>query len=669
MFVLSPAAAAPRSLPMLKAAVLVLLAAVAGFPLSSLFHPGGDLPVLFRVAVAALLLTAAVRPAVALLIFAGLGPLSPVFGTLFGFSVRLNEPMALAVLTGWLLNEARRAAGSSPSVGRLPALAPGLLLAATVAASCAVQVAVAGAWLPTLDARAWDAALTSLRTYFAGPPVLDAIRRGSGLLESLGLFAAAAVLVRREPALADRLTRMLVIGVTGVAVLSVNRLLEISLRAEEPFGPSLLKFLLSSRISPVFPDVNAAGSYFALVLPFGAALGAPRGRWQWLWLVPSLLMGVAAWLTASRAAVLAIFLAPLVVFALAAYTRRRALRTRVACLLGVGAVTVAITAAALYGPQLRSTSIAHAFDFRMGLVGAALRMSAVDPLFGVGNGRFQEFVYGFSHPDLRPLIGGENAHNNYLQLLAELGLLGLGLFLATVVTSLVPGIAAVRRGARDRVLGALLVGSVGFHITCLAGHPLLIPDVAFIFFLVCGITAAHGLHVRDSVSATAPRATRWPRLVVAAVAVLLVATLPGRLTHALDHEDLESAWVGFGEWRVDAEEVRYRALPGVGRLWVPADARFVRLPVRLPEGSFTPIVLRMTMDGRAANAVRVEGRGWQWLEAVVPPPSNGRRFLPVVLSSECGGGADCTVEVGRLWLQVSPVRRTTTLQTGRRRER
>src|SRR6185436_1236366 len=97
---------------------------------------------------------------------------------------------------------------------------------------------------------------------------------------------------------------------------------------------------------------------------------------------------------------------------------------------------------------------------------------------------------------------GENAHNNFIQILAELGSFGLAGFLWLVAAFLF----AARKGV-DRVevrqapeaagpeTGAdwtaaqlgLSGGVVAFLLSCLVSHPLLNTEVFWLFLLVTGV--------------------------------------------------------------------------------------------------------------------------------------------------------------------------------------
>ena len=83
------------------------------------------------------------------------------------------------------------------------------------------------------------------------------------------------------------------------------------------------------------------------------------------------------------------------------------------------------------------TPTATALGFRAEFAATGLRMGAARPVFGVGIGRYYTLSSEFSSPRLRATYPHENAHNNFLQVLAELGVVGLAAFVSVL------GLAAV----------------------------------------------------------------------------------------------------------------------------------------------------------------------------------------------------------------------------------
>lgn len=81
---------------------------------------------------------------------------------------------------------------------------------------------------------------------------------------------------------------------------------------------------------------------------------------------------------------------------------------------------------------------------------AAVRVFLDYPSIGVGPGMFKAYSEEYGNRDaLRRIEGGRRAHSLYLEIAAENGALGLGLFLAALLVTLV-GLAGARRANLDR---------------------------------------------------------------------------------------------------------------------------------------------------------------------------------------------------------------------------
>ena len=86
--------------------------------------------------------------------------------------------------------------------------------------------------------------------------------------------------------------------------------------------------------------------------------------------------------------------------------------------------------------------------FREQFFQTSLRMIGARPLFGVGVGQYYRTSPLFLSPQLAWTYGSENAHNYFLQIGGELGLVGLGLFVVWL------GAAIARAGAGARARAA-----------------------------------------------------------------------------------------------------------------------------------------------------------------------------------------------------------------------
>ena len=111
------------------------------------------------------------------------------------------------------------------------------------------------------------------------------------------------------------------------------------------------------------------------------------------------------------------------------------------------------------------SSATQEFGGRPEIFKAALYMFSAFPWLGIGQGEFyrQSSNEGFSHSFLLSAWGGENAHNYFLQTLAETGLIGIGIFLFVLLAPifLTPKRSELKVGLI--ALGSLFLGNLYSH--------------------------------------------------------------------------------------------------------------------------------------------------------------------------------------------------------------
>ena len=534
----------------------------------SIFHqPVGWLP---GVAVTGLGLGAAVSSYNALLIIAGLGPLSAtIFALLRNSSMGLDfgEAIVLAFLSGCCV---RRVVQSRPlAVPRPFALATGVLLLLALT-SGVVDATVLRVERP-------DLTLTDLTQYFF---TRDYFLRGNTLratmlfLEGIALMVMTADTCGGDRLRRDRLLRMMVVGAATAAFLNGIKILT-SAMLQPDVWTVFFRYLASARVNIHFPDLNAAGSYFALML-FVAVGFIPRAR------VPAamatVVIAVGLWIAGSRTALAAALGgACLVSIAAAPFRRSRVALAIAAAALSAGAIFVAWK---LY-PQGRNVTVDDALASRIVYGKIAVDLTMTHPWFGVGLGNFFELSDVYQN----------NAHNNFLQVSAELGIPALLLFMFLLWFAVR---ASWREEERWGPARGLSVGLAVFLLTCLAGHPLLISGAAYPFWMALGLgvccvpPAASGVRARSA----------------AVAAILIIAvTLPFRTSAAARAADVEHASVGFSRWQQQADGLRYRWAGGRASFFVSPAARSVRIPLRLGPLAPPAVEVRLFLDGIEANRV------------------------------------------------------------------
>jgi putative inorganic carbon (hco3(-)) transporter len=539
-------------------------------------------------------------PAWGLLLVAVLAPLGRSIAPFIGPpNFRVSEAVIVAFLVGWAIRAVPDRRGP-----RVPAAGVAWLFAVAVMSS------VAGlAWQMRVHPGALTTAvdLFAHAYYFIAGDSLGAAD-AARLLEGLALVSATVMLFRQRPSLAETLPCALAVPAAIAALTSVLEWRRVG----------------GYRVSGHVADVNAAGSYFALILC--VALGMTwhaRGRRQALWAAATVAAGVGLWFSESRTALVAVSLVLLVAatwFVVAPW--KAAARAAVISAMLLAGIGVA---------AFRIHQVNFGVDYREQFYATSARMIATRPLFGIGVGQYFTASVLFLSPQLAWNYGFENAHNNFLQIGAELGLVGLGLFVVWLAAGFRRAIRALAIAPRDPRLLGITAGAAAFVITWTGSHPLLVGEVAFPFWIQFGLMVAlAGSTILTRIdrpgtqtSETCARAS-WPPSAIAglvgiaatiAIATIAVASQPITPPSSRDVN-------GFYDWETGSDGVPFRWSERFASLFVPSDVRRVEIPVKVPAELRIqpPLEVDLVVGGVFQNRAPVLG---SWTTLVVNLPDTG----------------------------------------------
>ena len=407
--------------------------------------------------------------------------------------------------------------------------------------------------------------------------------------------------------------------------------------------------------------VSSAGSF--LVLIAGVALGGLGSRTQFapFWLVSAGITIAALLLTGSRSAILA---AAVVSIGVLVYRTRQSTTQR-----GRRRHWVALCIAVVIGTVLllRWEALVNylptALQHRWGLTVTSLRMFQTEPLFGLGISQFYPLSEQFSSAELMTNFvnttnqgGRTNAHNTFLQIATELGLVGLVAFLMSLFTPLRASWAHVRSHNDNLLLLGTFAGIVCFLATCLTGQPLLIAISAYPFWITFGFLAA----LSSADATTNKDTTNWvpwqtvcrrasPHIVVATL--LIVASLTViRVSKERNDIDLSRIDYGLYNWETDGVGVNYRWSGRDATVFLASDIDQVNVPLRAAAGfSGHSATVAIVADGQPVDTVVLKDDAWSQV-AVPLQVSNNRK-------------------VHRLDLSVSPTWRPSEINPSSRDER
>jgi len=250
----------------------------------------------------------------------------------------------------------------------------------------------------------------------------------------------------------------------------------------------------------------------SLALSFGAGI-----QWQRVAGEAVLLVCLAGlWESQNRSAWLGLVVS-LVVFAVlaavVARSRVQAPRVRAGAFIPAILLLVAVLGVVGLSPdrdtvfariQSAGSAGGNAHDslhWRKGVWAGTRQMIAEKPLLGWGTGSFPAVHQPFTHTGHRadevytkgPSIEDE-AHNSYLQLWAELGVVGLALWLAALVSFLIAGIRALKRYPARSLPQWALIGCLsaltGQMVDALANPAWQFANVALPLWIILGLIAA-----------------------------------------------------------------------------------------------------------------------------------------------------------------------------------
>ncbi len=550
-------------------AAWILATVLAVAPLSSIFQqPVGWEP---RVAATALAVTAAWRPFAALLILSGLGPFAATILVLLrsgAAPVNFSEAMVLAFVAG---AAAGRAVRPEPL-----AIPRGFGLASVVLLLVAVAAVITGAVIMSIERP--DKSVAEILNLFVFREYLirfNTLTAGMLFVEGVALMLLASDACAADPDRQTRVLRMMVVAAAAAALLNFLRIIYSAMAQPHPWAAFLTQFA-TVRANMHFSDLNAAGSYFAamLFIAVGFIPSAPAAA-----TTASLLIGAGTWIAGSRTALAAAVIVGGCGWLLRPGTRHRRF-------LVLGFVTVLAVLALVswrWYPQGRNLESGGALSYRVTTAKAAVTLIAAHPAFGIGPGNFS------------PASGlSDNAHNNYLQIAAELGLPAAVLFVCVAAL-------AVRgswsQAAQSWPAWGLTLGLTTYLVTCLSGHPLLIGGAAYPFWMALGLAASF-----EPPAPSSP-AIRWTYI---AAGLILMLLLPLQISAAVRDADVEHSSVGFSQWQQRSDGSRYRWAGGHATFFVSPAARSLRIPLR--HGSIAPSIIevRIYLDGVEANRVTLQ---------------------------------------------------------------
>jgi hypothetical protein len=300
---------------------------------------------------------------------------------------------------------------------------------------------------------------------------------------------------------------------------------------------------------------------------------------------------------------------------------------RAKALLVAAVVVVGLGAGLLRVRQLSADPDFRGAGFRQQFNASSLRMIGIRPWAGVGVGQYFATSPLVLSPQLAFSYGAENAHNYFLQFAAELGIPGLAVLIVWLGIGIVRAGRALLVDSRDARLLGMLAGVVALLGTSMTGHPLLVDEVAYPFWMYYGLML--GLAGSTLFNEAEGRGTRASHLATVAAAVAVIVLSQALLRPELRPSEDRSA-TGLFEWETDADGVRYRWTGDYGSVFVPADVTRVYIPVRMPAvtAGLSPMGIEVKTTAAPGERI-VVGDRWAIINLDLPdavPPTRFKRI-------------------------------------------
>lgn len=441
------------------------------------------------------------------------------------------------------------------------------------------------------------------------------------LLAGLALFAAAAIVARQRPDARFALAAAIVVSAAALAVLTLADVL--GQWASVDYGAwFLLRYMRGERFSLHLRDLNAAGSHYVLAMLIAVALAAGDRSRRAIWIALAALIAPALWIAGSRSAALGGLLVGGSLIPLMRRGTPVRIRGRHLTLAIVAVAVVAVCTALLASRPGGQGTASNALWLRAQFLVTSSRMVASAPVFGVGIGHYHERSNEFMPPALREVYRHENAHNYFAQQFGELGIIGGLLFVWLVGAGLWSGWRAIARtDGADAASVGLLAGCGGYLLTCITGHPLLVPEVAMPFWGAFGMVAGAAAASESSARAwsTIPL-RRWATvmIVVAACANVTLHLRRYALTGTMPGE------YGFYDLETADDGTPFVWMNRHGVFYVPPQPGTLTIPVRAPsflEGT-EPLRMAVEVGGRRIGVFEPTPDRWTNIEIPVRSPAS-----------------------------------------------
>ena len=222
-------------------------------------------------------------------------------------------------------------------------------------------------------------------------------------------------------------------------------------------------------------DPNDLAFFMIAALPFALVAGRGSAATRWAWAACGAVLVVATFATFSRGALLGLVVMVVVALLLGAVRLTTVLGVGAAAMVALGVLWASHADVVERSIQEKQHIAATNADLRVTTATVAAGMTVDSPLFGQGPGGFEAALPRFVPPGTTG-VQQTVAHQMYLDVSAELGLLGLGAFLAVLVLGTRGALRARSLPDRRRLADAVVIALSGTLVSaCFLSEQFYVP--------------------------------------------------------------------------------------------------------------------------------------------------------------------------------------------------
>jgi hypothetical protein len=251
------------------------------------------------------------------------------------------------------------------------------------------------------------------------------------------------------------------------------------------------------------------------------------------------------------------------------------------------------------------------------------------PLWGVGIGEFNFALAKYSPGYTWGTIETFHPHNYFLQIAAEMGLIGLYAFLWVLWRIFIKGLHTMR-GKQDFVKIGLWFGILGFVFTFFGDNYLWNIEMQLIFFLLIGV-----LFVNEEENKTEQNHRRSSdKKLYIRLSFILLLTIPLQIYQRSQYSFFPERILGFYKEEFKDKEIEYRWGEKVVMIPLEVKGKWIHIPIRFgnPDIKKEPVKAKIFVNRRIIDHLDFKDNDWHTLRYPIQNMEGPEIFLKIEVS-------------------------------------